>query len=126
MRLFLSRVYVTSRASVRDPEGETIFNGLRQLGYAGVQGVRAGRYFELRLEASDADAAAGTVERLCRELLANPVIEDFRFELEENAGGLPSPAAGSGGEAEGAALTLPSPAVAGEGSGEQGSGGGFR
>ena len=79
---FLARVYVTPRATVRDPEGETILDGLRQLGFGQLSAVRAGRYFELLLEAGSGQAAEQAVDRMCRELLANPVIEDYRFDLQ--------------------------------------------
>lgn len=79
---FLARVYVTLRPTVNDPQGLTIRGGLRQLGYESVESVRAGKYLELRLDAEDTDGASRLVEAMCRRLLANPVIEDFRFEIE--------------------------------------------
>jgi len=80
--MFLARVYVTPRPTVNDPQGLSIRGALRQLGYAEVETVRAGKYLELRLEATDAAAAETRVEEMCRRLLANPVIEDFRFTVE--------------------------------------------
>jgi phosphoribosylformylglycinamidine synthase len=79
---FLARVYVTLKQTVNDPQGLTIRGGLHQLGYAEVSGVRAGKYLELRLEAADKEQASARVTEMCRRLLANPVIEDFRFELD--------------------------------------------
>ncbi len=79
---FLARVYVTLRPTVNDPQGLTIRGGLRQLGYGEVESVRAGKYLELRLDAPDAATAESRVQEMCRRLLANPVIEDFRFVVE--------------------------------------------
>ncbi len=79
---FFARVYVTPKRSVRDPEGSTIQTGLKQLGFDAVQGVRAGKYFELSFEAGSSAEAESTLDRICRQLLANPVIEDFRFDFQ--------------------------------------------
>lgn len=80
--MFLARVYVTLKPTVNDPQGLTIRSGLRSLGFAGVDAVRAGKYMEIRLDAADRAAAEAQVTEMCRKLLANPVIEDFRFEIE--------------------------------------------
>ena len=81
--MFLARVYVTLKPTVNDPPGLTIRGGLRSLGFASVQSVRSGKYMEIRIDAaSRADADAQTAE-MCRKLLANPVIEDFRYEVDE-------------------------------------------
>jgi len=82
---FLARVYVTPKPSVRDPEGETILDGLRQLGFGSLEIVRAGKYFEVVLEADTGEAAEREVDLMCRKLLANPVIEQFRFDLQVEA-----------------------------------------
>lgn len=79
---FLARVYVTLRPVVNDPRGLTIRGGLHQLGYDEVESVRAGKYLEIVLEASDEAAATSRSEAMCRQLLANPVIEDFRLTVE--------------------------------------------
>ena len=82
---FLARVYVTPRPSVRDPEGDTILDGLHQLGFGGVDVVRAGRYFEVLLEADNGEQAEQAVDRMCRQLLANPVIEQYRYDVRVEA-----------------------------------------
>jgi phosphoribosylformylglycinamidine synthase len=79
---YLARVYVTLRPTVNDPQGLTIAGGLRQLGFAEVEQVRAGKYLEIRLDAADAAGAEQRVTDMCRKLLANPVIEDFRLDVE--------------------------------------------
>jgi phosphoribosylformylglycinamidine synthase len=82
---FLARVYVTPRPSVRDPEGDTILAGLHQLGFSAVEIVRAGKYFEIVLEAESPKAAEQTIDQMCRKLLANPVVEQFSFDLQVEA-----------------------------------------
>jgi phosphoribosylformylglycinamidine synthase len=82
MSAFVARVHVTPKPTVRDPEGTTIHEGLKQLGYDMIQGLRAGKYFEVRIDSGNREAATEAVTRMCRELLANPVIEQFSFELE--------------------------------------------
>jgi phosphoribosylformylglycinamidine synthase len=79
----LARVIVTPKAVVNDPQGHTVKHGLRQLGFDEVGDVRVGKYIEVRLNAESAEAAQARVEEMCRKLLANQVIEDFRFEVEE-------------------------------------------
>ena len=83
--MFLARVYVTLRPTVNDPQGLTIRSGLHSLGFTSVASVRAGKYMEIRIEAPDRATAEAQLDEMCRKLLANPVIEDFRFELEEAA-----------------------------------------
>ena len=80
--MFLARIYVTLKPTVNDPQGLTIKGALHSLGFAGVESVRAGKYMEIRIDAPDKAAADEQVAEMCRKLLANPVIEDFRFEIE--------------------------------------------
>lgn len=70
-------VRITPRPGILDPEGETIARALDNLGYEGIGGVRAGRLVRMEVEADTGEAARATVERMCRELIANPIIEDF-------------------------------------------------
>jgi len=83
--MFLARVYVTLKPTVNDPQGLTIRGALHSLGFTDVQSVRAGKYMEIRLSAADRTQAEAQVAEMCRKLLANPVIEEYRFELEELA-----------------------------------------
>ena len=80
--MFLARVHVTLKPVVNDPQGLTIRSGLHSLGFESVESVRAGKYLELKLDGTDRAAAETQVAEMCRKLLANPVIEDFRYELE--------------------------------------------
>jgi len=77
-------VYVSLKRSVLDPQGKTIQGALNKMGYKGLQDVRQGKYFEITLDGglsrSDAEAEIG---KIAREVLTNPVIEEFRFSLAE-------------------------------------------
>ncbi len=83
--MYLARVYVTLKATVNDPQGLTIRGALHSLGFADVESVRAGKYLEVSLATKDRAEAEKQLAEMCRKLLANPVIEDYRFELEELA-----------------------------------------
>jgi phosphoribosylformylglycinamidine synthase subunit PurS len=79
-----AHVYVTLKASVLDPQGQTIQNALRKIGFSGVSGVRQGKYFTLALADGMAAAdAQAEVERIAREVLTNPVMEEFTYRIEE-------------------------------------------
>ena len=82
--MYLARVYVTLKPTVNDPQGITILGALHSLGFSGVGSVRAGKYLEVRLDAKDRKQAEKQLGEMCRKLLANPVIEDYRFEMEED------------------------------------------
>jgi phosphoribosylformylglycinamidine synthase PurS subunit len=77
-------VYVSLKSSVLDPQGKTILGALQKMGYKGLEDVRQGKYFEITLDGglSRPDAEA-EIERIAREVLTNPVIEDFRFSLAD-------------------------------------------
>jgi len=81
--MFLAKVYITLKPTVNDPQGLTIRDGLHMLGFDAVRSVRAGKYMEIKLEGDDQAKAAEQVREMCRQLLANPVIEDFKFDLEQ-------------------------------------------
>jgi phosphoribosylformylglycinamidine synthase subunit PurS len=77
-------VYVSLKKSVLDPQGKTIQGALKKMGYKGLGDVRQGKYFELTLENGLSKADAQTeVERIAREVLTNPVIEEYRYSLED-------------------------------------------
>ncbi len=83
---YLARIYVTPKPGVVDPQGLSILGGLRNLGYDSVSAVRAGRYLEVQLgEAPSLEEAESRTTEMCRQLLANPVIEDYRFEVVQSA-----------------------------------------
>ena len=77
----IARVIVTPKPVVNDPQGLTVKQGLASLGFSEVADVRVGKYIEVNLEGTSEHEARQRVEEMCRQLLANHVIEDFRFEL---------------------------------------------
>jgi len=80
--MYLAKVYVTLKPTVNDPQGLTIRGALHELGFQNVSSVRAGKYMQLVVEEDNRAKAEGQLEEMCRKLLSNPVIENFRFELE--------------------------------------------
>ena len=77
-----ARVFVTLKPSVFDPQGKTIADALQSLGYAGVGDVRQGKFFELELQAASPDQAKQLAAEVADKVLANPVIESYRVEVE--------------------------------------------
>ncbi|PYV58210.1 MAG: phosphoribosylformylglycinamidine synthase [Acidobacteria bacterium] len=76
-------VYVSLKKSVLDPQGKTIQNALNKMGYKGLDSVRQGKYFELTLDGGlSRQEAEAQVEKMAREVLTNPVIEEFRYSFE--------------------------------------------
>jgi phosphoribosylformylglycinamidine synthase len=79
-----AHVYVTLKTSVLDPQGQTIHNAFRKIGFGEVTAVRQGKYFALSLaDGLTAEAAKTMVERIAREVLTNPVIEEYTYRIEE-------------------------------------------
>ena len=79
-----AHVYVTLKTSVLDPQGQTIQNALRKIGYDKVEAVRQGKYFVLDLDNGlTGDQAREQVEKIARDVLTNPVIEEFTYSIEE-------------------------------------------
>jgi phosphoribosylformylglycinamidine synthase subunit PurS len=79
-----AQVYVSLKKSVLDPQGKTIQGALAKIGYKGLTEVRQGKYFEITLNGGISKGeASAEIERMAREVLTNPVIEEFRFSLEE-------------------------------------------
>lgn len=76
-------VRVVPRQGILDPQGKAVAGALASLGFEGVGDVHVGRVVTLRLEADSADAARETATAMCRQLLANPVTEDFQVEVRE-------------------------------------------
>jgi phosphoribosylformylglycinamidine synthase PurS subunit len=77
-----ARVFVTLKPSVFDPQGQTIADALHSMGYTGVGDVRQGKYFELELAEKSTDRARALASEVADRLLANPVIESYRVEIE--------------------------------------------
>lgn len=80
-RTLRAKIYVTLKPSLLDAQGKTLMHALEALGFKGVADVRVGKYLELTLASRNHRAAQQEVERMCQKLLANPVIETYRFEF---------------------------------------------
>ncbi|WP_088810846.1 MULTISPECIES: phosphoribosylformylglycinamidine synthase subunit PurS [Listeria] len=76
------KIYVTLKKSVLDPQGDAVNEAAISMGYASVQDVRIGKYMELQVEKTDRDVRV-MLDELCDKLLTNPVMEDYRYEIEE-------------------------------------------
>jgi phosphoribosylformylglycinamidine synthase PurS subunit len=78
-----AKVYVNLKSGVLDPQGKAIQHSVELLGFAGISDIRQGKYFEISLDNSlDNQQARESVEKMAREVLSNPIIEDFRVEIE--------------------------------------------
>ncbi len=82
-RKYLAKIFVTLRPSVLDPAGVAVQSGLKQLGYDNVEQVRIGKYIEMTLTSPDDSTARQNLDLMCDQMLANPVIENYRFDLIE-------------------------------------------
>ena len=78
-----ARVYVTLKKTVLDPQGQTILRALEGLGYQTIKGVRQGKVFEIQLNGLSKDEARQQVERIAKDVLTNPVIEEFSYRIED-------------------------------------------
>ena len=78
------KVYVTLKPSVLDPQGKAIKHSVELLGYKGISDIRQGKYFEIAIDGSlSEEQAREEAQRLARDVLSNPIIEDFRVEIEK-------------------------------------------
>ncbi|MBD2411526.1 MAG: phosphoribosylformylglycinamidine synthase subunit PurS [Desmonostoc geniculatum HA4340-LM1] len=82
-RKYLAKIHVTLRPSVLDPAGVAVQSGLQQMGYDNVEQVRIGKYIELTIVSPDEKKARQDLNNICDQMLANPVIENYRFDLIE-------------------------------------------
>ena len=87
--MYRARIYVTLKPTVNDPQGLTVLSSLQRLGFNNAEDVRVGKYLLVDIDENDRAEAEQSVTKMCQRLLANPVIEDFRFDLEE----IPAPSA---------------------------------
>ncbi|MFC1905515.1 phosphoribosylformylglycinamidine synthase subunit PurS [Chloroflexota bacterium] len=82
--MYLAKIYISLKPTVNDPQGLTIKGALHQLGFSTVEDVRSGKYMEIRINEENAGKAHKLITEMCQKLLANPIIENYRFELEKN------------------------------------------
>ena len=76
-----AEIYITLKKTVADPQGLTIKQALESMGYKGLEKVRIGKYIIVELASTDREAAAKEADQMCRKLLANPIIEDYRIDI---------------------------------------------
>ncbi len=77
-----AKIIITPKKAVLDPQGKTVQSALAHIGYTGVGDVRMGKYLEIELTGSDRETARKQIDEACHKILSNPVIEDYRFEIE--------------------------------------------
>ena len=80
--MLTAKIYVTLKPGVLDAQGDTVKSALETLGFTGVEAVRIGKFMVVTLNSATVEEAKAQVEEMCKRLLANPVIEDYAFELE--------------------------------------------
>ncbi len=77
-----AQIYITPKKDILDPQGKAIADALAALGFEGVQGVRVGKYLEVDLAIESPEQAGRVVDEMCRKLLANTIIESYRFDVK--------------------------------------------
>ena len=77
-----AKIIITPKRAVVDPQGKTVQGALEHMGYQGVGAVHVGKYLEIELAGTDKEAARQQIDDACHKILSNPVIEDYRFEIE--------------------------------------------
>jgi phosphoribosylformylglycinamidine synthase PurS subunit len=85
MQTYQAQIYVTLRPSVLDPAGTAVQSGLHHMGFDTVEQVRIGKYIQVTLAAADEASARQQLDQMCDQLLTNPVIENYRFDLHVQA-----------------------------------------
>ena len=82
LNTYIVKIHSTLKPTVNDPQGKTILGGLKSLGYEDVLDVRAGKYIQIQLKSEHHDKASELVEKMCSDLLANTVIENYSYDLD--------------------------------------------
>ena len=77
-----AKIIITPKKAVLDPQGKSVQNALAQMGYLGIGSVHVGKYLEIELADADKETAHRQIDDACHKILSNPVIEDYRFEIE--------------------------------------------
>jgi len=77
-----AKIIITPKKAVLDPQGKTVRNALEHMGYDGITAVHVGKYLEIELTGADRERARAQLDEACHKFLSNPVIEDYRLELE--------------------------------------------
>lgn len=77
-----AKIIITPKKAVLDPQGKTVQNALEHMGYQGIGAVHVGKYLEIELPAGDKETWRKQIDDACHKILSNPVIEDYKFEIE--------------------------------------------
>jgi phosphoribosylformylglycinamidine synthase len=77
-----AKIIITPKKAVVDPQGKTVQNALEQMGYKGIKAVHVGKYLEIELDGADKETARQALDEACHRFLSNPVIEDYKLEIE--------------------------------------------
>lgn len=77
-----AKIIITPKKAVLDPQGKTVQNALEHMGYSGISAVHVGKYLEVELSGSDKETARKQMDEACHKFLSNPVIEDYKLEVE--------------------------------------------
>jgi phosphoribosylformylglycinamidine synthase subunit PurS len=77
-----AKIIITPKRAVLDPQGKTVQGALQHMGYQGIGAVHVGKYLEVELASADLETARRQIDEACHKILSNPVIEDYRFEIE--------------------------------------------
>ncbi len=83
--MYQARIHITLKPTVNDPQGVTVLSSLHRLGFGSAEDVRVGKYLLVNIDETDQAKAEAAITEMCQKLLANPVIEDFKFDLVEIA-----------------------------------------
>ncbi len=81
--MYVSKIKITLRSSILDPQGKAIEHAIGTMNLGTIKDVRMGKYIEVKIDSVDEDGARFATEEICRKLLANPVMEDFQYELQK-------------------------------------------
>ena len=81
-RTMKAKIIITPKKAVLDPQGKSVQNALAHMGYAGIGAVHVGKYLEIELDGADRETLRRQIDDACHKILSNPVIEDYRFEIE--------------------------------------------
>lgn len=81
--MYLAKIFITRRRSILDPQGKAVELGIKSLEIDKISDVRIDKYIELKINEADQDSAKSKIEKICNDLLANPHLEDYTYELIE-------------------------------------------
>lgn len=82
--MYIAKIKITLRSSILDPQGKTVEHSLKSLGYDKIEGTRVGKYIEMKINTDSKEEAECIADKACDKLLANPVMEDYEFEISKD------------------------------------------